>query len=122
MMVCTPDDLKQILTEVTEGLRGVFGSRLENVILYGSYARGEADEQSDIDIMVLVNDIPRSELWRYRELFNPILDEIEEKWEYEILISVILEDVPTFVYYGEYLPFFRNVMREGISFVREKVS
>ena len=120
-MVCSPDDLQKILTEVTEGLRGVFGSRLENVILYGSYARGEADEQSDIDIMVLVRDIPRSELWKYREKFNPMLSRIEERWDYEILLSIVLEDVPTFTEYADYMPFFRNVVREGIGFVREKI-
>ena len=43
------------------GLTELFGSRLEKVLLYGSYARGEQDEESDIDVMAPV-DLPREQL------------------------------------------------------------
>ena len=120
-MVCTPETLRRILSDVTAGLREVFGEKLENVILYGSYARGDADEESDIDMMVLLSGVPRAELWRYEEKISPVLARIERAWDYEILLSVMLEDVPTFEKYAEYLPFFRNVTREGIELIRERI-
>ena len=120
-MVCSPENLRRVLSEVTTGLREIFGEKLENVILYGSYARGDADAESDIDIMALVSGVSREKLWRYEEKISPVLARIECEWEYEILLSVILEDVPTFEKYAEYLPFFRNVRKEGIGLVRERI-
>ena len=111
------ENLRQILSDVTAGLREIFGEKLENVILYGSYARGDADEESDIDIMALIKGVSRAELWRYEEKLSPVLARIEREWDYEILLSVMLEDVPTFEKYAEHLPFFRNVVREGIGLV-----
>ena len=42
-------------------LKKVFGEKFQSVILYGSYARGDYDEESDIDIMITV-DMSREEL------------------------------------------------------------
>ena len=50
--------IKNILKEYVQGLINLIGDNLKNVILYGSYARGEQDangEISDIDIMILVD-------------------------------------------------------------------
>ena len=53
-----PNKIKNILKEYVQGLVNLIGDDLKNVILYGSYARGEQDtngEISDIDIMILVD-------------------------------------------------------------------
>ena len=44
-----------VLAEVRPRLERVFGDRLRGIVLYGSYARGEATEDSDIDLMVLLD-------------------------------------------------------------------
>ena len=46
----------ELLGEVRERLRRAHGRRLRGVVLYGSEARGQADEQSDIDLLVLLED------------------------------------------------------------------
>jgi len=46
-----PQDL---LRQVKERLCAVFGARLKGVVLYGSYARGDSTEDSDIDFLVLL--------------------------------------------------------------------
>jgi predicted nucleotidyltransferase len=38
-----------------------FGERLREVVLFGSYARGEAHEESDVDVLVVVDDLSESE-------------------------------------------------------------
>jgi len=49
-----PDDLETILPELKAGLVELYGDRLKRVLLYGSQARGDADEDSDIDVMVVL--------------------------------------------------------------------
>ncbi|MCJ7577476.1 MAG: nucleotidyltransferase domain-containing protein, partial [candidate division Zixibacteria bacterium] len=53
----TQKDIEPILEEVKNSLRKIYGERLKEVILYGSYARGDATEDSDIDIIVLLDEI-----------------------------------------------------------------
>jgi len=44
------------MTELKAGLARIYGSRLKGVYVYGSYARGEADSESDVDILVILNE------------------------------------------------------------------
>ena len=48
-------ELEEILKKYTADVRAIYGERLCEVILYGSYARGDYREDSDIDIMILVD-------------------------------------------------------------------
>lgn len=46
-----------IVEKLREELQKIYGSRLKGVYLFGSYARGEADEDSDIDVAVVLDRI-----------------------------------------------------------------
>jgi predicted nucleotidyltransferase len=50
------EHIAQLLQEFREGVEYIYGFRLYGVYLYGSYARGEADAESDIDILVVLED------------------------------------------------------------------
>ena len=63
--MCTSTTLNLLLKETQSELLKVFGNKLLNVVLYGSYARGDYDDESDIDIMALV-DMDRDNLNKYR--------------------------------------------------------
>lgn len=51
--------IKSLLTEIKSGLEATYGTRLKGAYLFGSYARGEADRESDLDILVVLEDFER---------------------------------------------------------------
>lgn len=53
--MCSESKLSMILRQVSEIYRQVYGDDLVKVILYGSYARGDFEKDSDIDIVALVH-------------------------------------------------------------------
>ena len=50
------EKIKKILTEVKKYLIESFGDKIRRVILYGSYARGDYNRDSDIDVLIVVSD------------------------------------------------------------------
>ena len=52
-----PPLVRENLDAFVSGLRGLFGPRLVSVLLFGSYARGEAHEESDVDCLVLLDRV-----------------------------------------------------------------
>jgi predicted nucleotidyltransferase len=52
-------DVQSVLGELKTGLRLVYGDRLRGIYLFGSYARGEADRESDLDILVVLDAFDR---------------------------------------------------------------
>ena len=61
---------QEYMTRLTEGLRQIFGRRLIYVGLQGSYLRGEATEESDIDPMVVIDGLTPEDLDAYRTLIG----------------------------------------------------
>ncbi len=51
--------LDQVLRELQRGLREIYGPRLVGLYLYGSRARGDAGEDSDVDVAVILDDYGR---------------------------------------------------------------
>lgn len=47
--------LKELLAELRAGLQTIYGSRLKGLYLFGSYARGEQEEGSDVDMLVIID-------------------------------------------------------------------
>ena len=46
--------LEDVLGDLERGLRDLYGRRYRGLVLYGSHARGEADEGSDVDLLLLL--------------------------------------------------------------------
>jgi predicted nucleotidyltransferase len=52
-----PRVVQETLDAFVAGVRGRFGSRVAAIRLFGSYARGEAHEESDVDCLVLLDRV-----------------------------------------------------------------
>lgn len=60
-----PTATSNLLNQYVELLCQIYGKHLKTVILYGSYARGDYRDDSDIDIMVLL-DLEEMDIKKYR--------------------------------------------------------
>ena len=110
--MCTREELGHIVEQIARTAQTVFGDALQAVILYGSYARGDYDAESDVDIMVLA-DVPKEKLYLYKK---PFIEQTSALGlEYDTVITVNLKDTETFERYHQVLPFYRNVMKEGVA-------
>lgn len=104
------NDLNNLIKKTCEILKNIFGGSLEQIWLYGSYARGDFDSESDVNIMVLV-DLPKDKLSSYRRKVSDLSSVLDLK--YDVLLSIKLQDKETFQKFAEVLPFFKNIIREG---------
>ncbi len=71
--VPVPDSLRPALLAYADRLKAVFGTRLRGLRLFGSYARGEANEDSDVDVLVLVDQLTDLEIGTVAAEATPIL-------------------------------------------------
>jgi predicted nucleotidyltransferase len=112
--MCTKQELKQITDRITSDSKIMFGNALTSIILYGSYARGDNHEFSDIDIMIIANIKP-SEISSYRGKLANVSGQLSLETEDCVTISMSLKDAETFNKYKNILPFYRNVLRDGVT-------
>lgn len=103
--------LKKILQEMAELLQHVYGERLKAVILYGSVARGTQTEDSDVDILVLV-DGTDAQLREYDEKLSDVSTDLALK--YMKVFSIIDVKYQEYQDWKAISPFYQNVEREGV--------
>ncbi len=48
--------MEKVLDEFVKRIKKEYGDKIEKIILFGSYARGEAKEGSDIDVLIITKD------------------------------------------------------------------
>lgn len=108
--MCTKSELQVVLKKVKTAAQQLYGNRLSRIILYGSYARGDNTEESDIDIMIVL-DCDAEEIKKLRGLTAEMASDIS--LEQEVFLSVLLRDKKNFENNLSVLPFYQNIVREG---------
>jgi len=105
--------LNEIVGSIAIQAKSILGDSLERIILYGSYARMDHNSESDVDVLLLT-DLPASNLRLYRTKINHLASRLSLK--YDILVSITLKDVATFYRYQYDIPFYSNILREGVEY------
>ncbi|PKO22828.1 MAG: hypothetical protein CVU38_07425 [Chloroflexi bacterium HGW-Chloroflexi-1] len=86
-----------------------YGDRLVHVVLFGSKARGDFDPESDLDVLVVLNDGD----WRLRDAvalvaFDPML-------EYGVILSPLVVDAADYTWWQDHhAPIYRHISAEGV--------
>lgn len=98
----------QIRKEIRARLESAFQDRLQGVLLYGSEARNEAQEGSDVDLMVLLNGPVRlgRDLETIVEALYPV--------QLEIDAPIHATPVPADVFEAGEWNVYRSARREGV--------
>jgi predicted nucleotidyltransferase len=100
--------LDTILQEFRRGLGQIYGSRLVQVVLFGSQARDEAEPDSDIDVMLVLQGAvdPNREIQRLSSFTSGL------SLQHDVVISCVY--VSEEVFHNEQSPLMLNVRREGV--------
>ena len=101
----------EISQKVVQAAKDTLGEKLDKVILYGSYARGNYDEESDVDYFILA-DVPQEETSMWRSAIREHIPYID--LEYDLLVSLHITRKAIFEQCVGFIPFFKNVTREGV--------
>jgi len=97
-----------LLATLKQRLVACYGSRLRGVYLFGSHARGEAGETSDVDVLIVLDEVTRygDEIERTGELFS------ELSLKYDVVVSRVFVSESTWKQGDQ--PFLKQVRAEAI--------
>lgn len=100
--------LCQLLTEFRHELKKLYGEQLVQLILYGSYARGQAHADSDVDVAVILKPpiLPATEILRIGEVKTLL------NLKYDELLSVL--PIAESDFKTKDTPLLANIHREGM--------
>ncbi len=107
----TRQEVTAIVAELCSRMALLFPQNKIEAILFGSYARGDADSGSDIDVLLLV-DASRQDIsdrnWQIGDLAAELL------LNHGIVVSPLVENREYFNQNLQLFPFYRSIEREGV--------
>ena len=101
-------EIQTILAELKRRFEAIYGDRLVQMILYGSHARGDAEGDSDIDVLVVLRGRVRvgQEIERTSEVRSQL------SLDHDVVISCVYVSADRFT--TEQSPLLMNIRREGV--------
>lgn len=111
--MCDNRQVNNIISQLCSSLKPLFPQGSMEAILFGSYARGEAEPDSDIDVMVLVDSSRQeisSKIWQIGDIAAEIL------LDSGIMVSPIVENRSYFQQNASFFPLYKNIVSEGVRY------
>ena len=107
-------ELMHTIRQMTKDLVCIYDGLLKEVILYGSYARGDNTVESDVDIALILKDEPSKEMTD-RMIDRTAAGELESGK----VLSVLDIQSYKFEHWKNAVPFYRSIEKEGIILWKE---
>ncbi len=107
-MSITLNSIQPTLHELKLGLKELYGDRLVKLILFGSHARGEANPDSDIDLLIVL----KKNISQFQEILNMSELRVRMLLEHDELVSIIPMSEEDF--HTRNVALLRNIRKEGI--------
>ena len=107
----TEEKIREVVDRFAQEAKRIYGTKPQEIILYGSCARGDFKGNSDIDILILLN-VPLESLSSERKLILDISDQLD--LDYDVVLAPVIQN---YAVYQKYIPvsvFYQNVEREGV--------
>lgn len=111
-----PKAMYNLIRQYIEEIKKIYGSHVRQIILYGSYARGDFRPDSDIDIMILV-DMSDIELKSYGEKLSYMTYDFN--LDHDIDIKPIAKSEEIFNKWVVNYPFYSNIHKEGLYYMEQ---
>ena len=109
-----PDNqIKMIVEDTRNRVSSLFPGEQIDAILFGSYARGDADPDSDLDVILLV-EASREKIAESNWQLGKIVSDLF--LDYGMIVSPIVENKSFYQSRIDLLPFYSNIHREGVIF------
>lgn len=105
--------VEAIVLKLARCYKRVYGDSLRHVYLYGSYARGDYQTDSDIDVAAIV-DGDRAVLQQQLKQIWDYANDLE--LEYGVIISPTVIPADEFTKYRTALPYYANIAKDGIEY------
>ena len=106
-----PQSIQNYIEQYIIELKKIYGSHLQKIILYGSYARGDFRQDSDIDIMILL-DMSDLDLKVYGQRLSYMTYDFN--LDYDLDIKPIAKSEAHFKKWVINYPFYANIQKEGV--------
>lgn len=103
--------LGDLAGDIVTQVHNLYDSALLSVMLYGSYARGDADAESDVDVLLILQEEGSVRL--KRKGLMKIGAELSVKWG--VLVSLHAVSAAEYQKWLTIVPYYRNVQAEGVS-------
>ena len=104
------DNVDIIIKDYIYDVKKILGSDFLRALVYGSYARGEYNTESDIDIVIFTHK-QREEISYLAEMISEITFEYNVK--YDVILSPVFQNQEQFDRMIKVVPFYQNISKEG---------
>lgn len=110
-LIISKTELNTVIKEYIKEIKEILETDFEEAVIYGSYARGEYSEESDIDIAVFTS--------RKTEDFYLLINKISEvtfeyNVKYDVILSPVFQNTNDFNRMMKFVPYFQSIKKEGV--------
>jgi predicted nucleotidyltransferase len=107
----TKKKIEEVVERFAEEAKKIYGSNLQEIILYGSCARGDYEKDSDIDLLILL-DVPQESISLERNRILDVADKMD--LDYDVVLAPVFQNYAVYQKYIAVSVFYQNVQREGV--------